>query len=220
MASNELDESFQCVEKSLQKGGPWCEANAFILESQKAINEILKFPQGKFLVRDVDFSCCETLTIDQDLLILFDVLDTIEEEHLHIVLCVKARLKEYIEKVMYPKLLALEMILVLQAYSFKGKPIIDLFYTFNENNDRVMQEPERFSFSMSGGFMSLFYKLAYLILIKKQVIDAENAEIFNLLQVNCDPKVPSCQMFGNKVFQDATVSDANIVINIILTIVS
>lgn len=212
LASNSSDESFKLVDDNVRKGGPWCEANTFILESQNHINEILKHALGKFIVKDIDFSCSETLTLNQDLENLFNFLDTVDQEHRNVVNYIKAQLEGYISRFMNPNLLQLEMILLLQAFHFKGKPIIDVFYDYNEKNKRVFRTAERFCGDMESAYMSLFYKLAYLILLKKQSIEVENAEVFSMLQNSDDRSIPSCTQFGFKAHSDSTVgSNATVV---------
>lgn len=140
--------------------GPWAEANDFILDAELAINGFLNVAKGYFFIEPVDFSTNETTTLNNDFEQLFHYLDSIGEEHRQLVDHIKTACVEYIDHVMHPRLIRLEMIILLNAFNFRGKPMVDLFYKYNDKA-RVMKSPDEFSYIMAGGFMSLFYKVSY-----------------------------------------------------------
>lgn len=196
------------MEYSGNSSGPINEANQLCLDSEAALNQILLRCKSSFPVDPIDFSNNRTLTLNEDVdHLFFTNLKDVPTDKKLLARQVKEECENYIESQMLPKLLKLEFIILLQAFTIKGKPIIDLFYTFN-NEVRVMRDPKDFCCIMGGGFMALFYKLVYMILIRKVQLDSEYTEIFNVLQENKDPSIPSNSLFGDKVFRDCSVSAA------------
>lgn len=128
------------------------------MASQNDLNVILKQAEGTFHLEPVDFSNPATLSITDDVDNMFKSLRCVDEHHRHLAKCIIGDCEEYLGTVMCPRLYKLEMIILLQAFILKDKPIIDVFYTFKENV-RVMREPDEFCYIMSNGFMALFYKV-------------------------------------------------------------
>lgn len=144
----------------IAKRGPWYEANKFCLDLEAHVNDIIEqsTSKGTMHVTSINFGNPDTLDINQDFDILYDQLDHVDEDHKMKAKNLKANVQDEIRKLFIPKLQKLEMILLLNAFNLKGRPIIDLFHKF-ENKVRVMRSPEEFSNIMGGGFMALFYKV-------------------------------------------------------------
>lgn len=127
-------------------------------EAERAINKFLKRAELVFPVPEVNFANQSTLNFNDDIDLLYQTFDNVDQQHTLLAKQIKEQCEEYIQNVMVPKMLKLEVIILLQAFNVRGKPIIDLFYTYN-NKSRVMRDPVEFCFITGGGFMSLFYKV-------------------------------------------------------------
>ena len=62
---------------------------------------------------------------------------------------------------MRPTLLALEIIILLNAFHLKNKPILDLFYTYDSENKRVLKDSKDFYDLIAGRFMVFYYKVYF-----------------------------------------------------------
>ena len=108
--------------------GPWFEANKFCLDSATFINmKIADFNKEEIHISPVDFGNNETLDIVQDFQNVYAQLDHVSDHRIFEAELLKKQLKQYLDNTMMPKLRKLEMILLLQAFNLKGKPIIDVF---------------------------------------------------------------------------------------------
>ena len=129
------------------------------MDLEKIVNNLIDKHKGDMHVIPIDLANSETLDINQDFDRLYEQLDpnNISEDHEQqanfLISVIQDEIKKFI-----PKLKQLEMILLLNAFNLKGKPIIDLFHKF-ENKERCMRTPEEFVHIIGGGFMALFYKV-------------------------------------------------------------
>jgi hypothetical protein len=139
--------------------GPWYEANKFCLDSESYINKKIELAKQEISLNKMDFSNTECSNLNQDFDKLYSQLDHVSEDHINVANHLRSTVKDYVNNTMIPKMLSLEIILLLQAFNVKGKPIIDLFHKF-EDNKRVMREPAEFAVIVGGGFMALFYKVS------------------------------------------------------------
>lgn len=130
----------------------------FCSEAEREINKFLKRAECLFPVKEVDFASQDTLNFNEDIDLLYETLDNVDQQHYLVAKQIKEQCVEYIANVMVPRMLQLEAIILLQAFNVRGKPIIDLFYTY-KNKARVLRDPVEFCFITGGGFMSLFYKV-------------------------------------------------------------
>ena len=62
-----------------------------------------------------------------------------------------------------PQLMTLQIFVVIGAFVVEEKPIVDIFYTFKDNQ-RTKRTPMEFCIIMCGDFMTFFYKVWILIL--------------------------------------------------------
>ena len=70
---------------------------------------------------------------------------------------------EYVDSTMQTDLYKLECIIVLNAFLLKNKPIIDIFYTYDDYGNRVLRKPKDFYRIMgASGFVAHFYKVSFL----------------------------------------------------------
>ena len=142
--------------------GPWDEANKFCVNAQNDINYYLLRAKNVFHIDDVNFGDSGTISLSEDIEKLFKQLSTAEERHNNLIKLITEQCETYFKEVMIPKLYQLEMIILLQAFNLKGKPIIDVFQIFdNETQKRRMRNADEFCYVMAGagGFMALFYKV-------------------------------------------------------------
>lgn len=154
------DESAKQFIFSGDSSGPWSQSNDVALFLQIELNKIVSRSKGtKFHIDDVDFGDSKTLSLTEDIDNLFKQLRGVDEHHRECADSIISQCETFFETVMIPRLFNLEMIILIQAFTLKGKPIIDLFYTYNENNERVLRDHVEFCYIMSGGFMALFYKV-------------------------------------------------------------
>ena len=127
---------------------------------EKTVNNLIDKHKGDVHVIHINLANSETLDINQDFDSLYDQLDPkkVSQENRHQAILLKNTLQDEIKRFI-PKLEQLEMILLLNSFNLKGRPIIDLFHKF-ENKARVMRTPEEFVNIIGGGFMALFYKVS------------------------------------------------------------
>ena len=71
---------------------------------------------------------------------------------------VEGLLCQYIENTILQELMALQIFVVIGAFVVDEKPIIDIFYTFKDNQ-RTKRTPMEFCIIMCGDFMTFFYKV-------------------------------------------------------------
>lgn len=154
---------FKLCDDPFKNKGPWHEVNQAIIHAETFINDrLISRADELFNIRPVDLSDNASLSLNEEFEKFYSHLDMVDEDHETLAQQIKQSCEEYVKKTLVPKLLRLEMIILLQAFNIKGKPIIDLFYTF-KNCVRVLREPLEFCFIMGGGFMALFYKVLLLV---------------------------------------------------------
>lgn len=142
--------------------GPWYHALLFLESTELYINRLLKRCEGHFSVRMLDFSEPMSLTLEDDFKMLFQQLQSSPQKYMIMAQNLIEEIGVYIHDVMYHAIRQLELIIVLQSFFVKGKPIIDLFYTYDDQNERVMRKPEEFYMLIGGSFMTYYYKVSLL----------------------------------------------------------
>ena len=131
------------------------------MDLQNGINTYIVQSRTTLCANEVDFSNTDTSDINQDIDILFNQLDGAGEKNKLAANFIKNQCLEFF-KSMTTKLLELEVIIVLQAFMLKDKPIIDLFYKY-ENQQRTMRDYTEFCLIVGGGYMALFYKVRVFV---------------------------------------------------------
>lgn len=155
---------FEVLDDNKLRAGPWAEANQFCQELETGINRIISRAEKFFPLSPIDFANDTTLTLNDDIEKLYHQLEMVDEDNGLMAHQIWEECERFIEKVGTPRLLTLEVIILLNAFNIKGKPIIDLFYTYDDLEQRKLRDPNEFCYIMGGGFMALFYKVSGLLL--------------------------------------------------------
>ena len=148
--------------------GPWYEAVNFLESSQFDINTICGKFSSELDVPLVNFFEDGTRNISSELEVIFSFLNSVDmTSKQHVAAHISLNLRKYIAEVMAPKLKRLEVIILLNAFMLKGKPICNLFYCFDKISKKlVMREAKSFYNLVAGSFMVMYYKVGNLIYLK------------------------------------------------------
>jgi hypothetical protein len=105
----------------------------------------------KFPLPPVDFFKNEKTNISEDIGEIFNALNSVDSSNIHMAKQIEQDLKQYITKYMIPTLFSLEVILLLNAFILKSKPICDMFYCFDEvTKERKLKDPRDFYTLIAG----------------------------------------------------------------------
>lgn len=139
--------------------GPWYEASDLIFKTERDVNNLLSRAIGRFPIDNIDFSDKDHLDFNHDFKKLYRQLENVEGSmNSQMASNILSECEQYIETVFVPELLKLEMIIILNAFNLKDKPIIDVFYKYR-NEERIMRDAGEFCEIMGGAFMTMYYKV-------------------------------------------------------------
>ena len=141
--------------------GPWYDAIIFLEDSQDNINAILKRAQQRIPIRDINFFNDPTRNITSEIEECLKCLENVNQKHEFLAKDIQREILNYVEETMRPNLLTLEMIILLNAFHLKNKPIIDIFYTYDSENKRVLKDSKDFYYLIAGRFMVFYYKVYF-----------------------------------------------------------
>ena len=115
----------------------------------------------------MDFFVDDKRNMSSQIADTFTALNSVDSSNIFSAKQIAQDLQKYIQETMLPKLLKLEVILLVNAYIVKSKPICDLFYCFDElSKQRVLRDSKEFYNLIAGGFMVLYYKVGNITLLK------------------------------------------------------
>ena len=103
----------------------------------------------------------DTRNLSSELHETFCALNSVDSSSANLAKHLSLKIQKYVAEKMLPKLLQLEMIILLNAYILKGKPICDLFYCFDtESKQRIVRDTKDDFYNLvAGEFMVLYYKV-------------------------------------------------------------
>lgn len=130
-----------------------------IRKCQDDINDIIEKNKNNLNIPTIDFKE-DSRDFNDDLKVVFDVLDSLKMNPRWLLTAsyVEGLLCQYIENTMLPQLMTLQIFVVIGAFVVEEKPIVDIFYTFKDNQ-RTKRTPMEFCIIMCGDFMTFFYKV-------------------------------------------------------------
>ena len=124
-----------------------------------------------FPIPPVNFFEDDTKNLSSELENVFTALQNVDKTNEHMAKHIEQTLRIYIAETMLPKLLELEVIILLNAYILKSRPICDLFYCFDPlTNKRVMRNSKAFYNLVAGSFMVMYYKVGNIIYLKYKLL--------------------------------------------------
>jgi len=116
---------------------------------------------NKFPVPVVDFFKDDTRNLSKELEDIFIALNCVEKSNVNMAKHIVQELKNYIEGTMLKSLLKLQVIIILNAFMLKSKPICDLFYCFDAvSKHRIMRDSKDFQSLVGGRFIVSYYKVS------------------------------------------------------------
>ena len=161
--------------------GPWKIAIELFAKFQNYIHEMINdATKGKFAVYLPNFSNQGTMDFNEDIEKTIDSLNSASEKDRIAANYLIEKINDYIKKTMLPELFKLEIIIIIaNAFLLKDKPIIDLFYTYTVENERILRKPKDFCKIMNSPFVVLFYKVSgYIFILNASLLQAHNIYIY------------------------------------------
>ena len=160
--------------------GPWKIAIELFAKFQNCIHEMINdTTKGKFAVYLPNFSNQGTMDFNEDIEKTIDSLNSASEKDRIAANYLIEKINDYIKKTMLPELFKLEIIIIANAFLLKDKPIIDLFYTYTVENERILRKPKDFCKIMNSPFVVLFYKVSgYIFILNASLLQAHNIYIY------------------------------------------
>jgi hypothetical protein len=141
--------------------GPWKTAIELFKECQNWIKDkISEFVDGTFFCHIPNFSDPNTFDFNEDLDKLYESLDNVIEDDNDKAAKLKRLVQDYVEVTMRPRSLALDIIIIMNAFlDDDNVPIIDIFFE-NTGDERRFRNIQDFQLLLASPFVMWYYKVS------------------------------------------------------------